>query len=156
MEATDQGLQVAAATRESAKRKREQHDAAAAATAAPGAKRARQIPVLKHEVEVPPDFDEASRNLDPALHGEEAFNGDHSLHRIHGVVTTALIDRTKFMPGPSYRPCRRMRRLADVWSVLHHRHAAGAGVARHDGQVVPVHARPLPDHRSRLPGAVAT
>jgi hypothetical protein len=72
MEATELGLKVAAATRETAKRKREQHEAVAdaSADAVPKAKRARPIPVLKHEVEVPPDYDEASRPLDPALHGE--------------------------------------------------------------------------------------
>lgn len=70
MEATELGLKVAAATRESAKRKREQHEAAAAPDPVPSAKRARPVPVLKHEVEVPPGYDEASRQLDPALHGE--------------------------------------------------------------------------------------
>jgi hypothetical protein len=72
MEATELGLRVAAATRETAKRKREQHEAVAAAAAdsVPKTKRARPIPVLKHEVEVPPEFDEALRSLDPALHGE--------------------------------------------------------------------------------------
>lgn len=68
MEATEEGLQIAAATREAAKRKREQHEADETASA-PKPKRARPIPVLKHEVEVPPEFDEATRSLDPALHG---------------------------------------------------------------------------------------
>lgn len=83
MEATEKGLQVAAATREAAKRKREQHQAAPADGDAPKAKRARPIPVLKHEVEVPADFDEAARDLDPTLHGEEwciSFR-THDLHR---------------------------------------------------------------------------
>ncbi len=84
MEATEAGLQAAAATREAAKRKREQHEAAADVLA-PKPKRARPIPVLKHEVEVPPEFDEATRALDPALHGgllhEMTCQAEQSSHK---------------------------------------------------------------------------
>ncbi len=76
MEATELGLKVAAATRESAKRKREQHEAVAAPEPVPSAKRARPVPVLKHEVEVPPGYDEASRQLDPSLHGKRGRGCD--------------------------------------------------------------------------------
>lgn len=70
MEATEAGLQIAAATRDAAKRKREQHEAQESAAEA-NPKRARPIPVLKHEVEVPADFDETARDLDVARHGAE-------------------------------------------------------------------------------------
>ncbi len=57
-------MAVAAATREAAKRKRE------AENGLPGAKRpARPIPLISHEVAVPKGYDEAAKNLDPALHG---------------------------------------------------------------------------------------
>lgn len=60
-----QGLAVAAATREAAKRKREA-DSGPAEVKRP----VRPVPVISHEVAVPKDYDEAARKLDPALHGE--------------------------------------------------------------------------------------
>ncbi|EIE19880.1 HUA enhancer 2 [Coccomyxa subellipsoidea C-169] len=64
MEETPEGMAVAAATREAAKRKRE------AENGLPEAKRpARPIPLISHEVAVPKGYDEAAKNLDPALHG---------------------------------------------------------------------------------------
>ena len=63
-----QGLAAAAATREAAKRKREQQDGAGPAAKAPR-RAARPIPVISHEVAVPKGYDAAARNLDPATYG---------------------------------------------------------------------------------------
>lgn len=67
-----QGLAIAAATREAAKRKREPTDTGTAASDGQAAKLLRPIPVVSHEVAVPKGYDEAAKGLDPALHGEAA------------------------------------------------------------------------------------
>ncbi|KAK9798903.1 hypothetical protein WJX73_005375 [Symbiochloris irregularis] len=69
MEATREGLAAAAAAREAAKRKRE----AEAAAAAPPAKK-RALPTaskaIRHEVQLPKDYDAAAIQHDEALHGD--------------------------------------------------------------------------------------
>ena len=67
MEETSEGLAAAAATREAAKRKREEVETPRNVSSAK--KPVRPTPVLKHEVSVPPNFQESDRNLDQALHG---------------------------------------------------------------------------------------
>jgi hypothetical protein len=65
-----QGLAVAAATREAAKRKREATDTGTTSGDGHPAKApTRPIPVISHEVAVPKGYDEAAKGLDPALHG---------------------------------------------------------------------------------------
>lgn len=76
MEQTDEGLAAAAATREAARRRREAESTAArqSKTEEPPRKRAHtegERPPCTHEVEVPDGFEEASRNLDSAVHGEK-------------------------------------------------------------------------------------
>lgn len=66
MEETSEGLAAAAATREAAKRKREEVEPRNVSSAK---KPVRPVPILKHEVAAPPNFQESDRNLDRALHG---------------------------------------------------------------------------------------
>lgn len=64
MEATPQGLQASAETRQALKRRREE------LTSTGGNTKARAVPVLKHDVEIPEGFDGESIQLDPSKHGE--------------------------------------------------------------------------------------
>ena len=64
-----QGLAVAAATREAAKRKREAAEDASSQGSKTPKRSARPIPIISHEVAVPKGYDAAARNLDPALYG---------------------------------------------------------------------------------------
>ena len=134
MEETPEGLAAAAATRDAAKRKRaaganEEEDAEA-----PPPKRLPQsAALLRHEVAVPRTQHQQSDSspLDPELHGAQP-------QRLHAC-------------GP-FLHLNARRRRTDA-RCFPDRHSAGAAVARGDGQAVPFHAGPFPEHRHRLFGA---
>jgi hypothetical protein len=90
MEATPEGLAVAAATREAAKKKRVAEEAAADKKPEPKKPHLnRPPPTATHEVAVPKGFDPNIIELDPEVYGAEAEGGHALAWRmgLHGAWT---------------------------------------------------------------------
>ena len=126
-----QGLAAAAATREAAKRKREQDGGAGPAAKAPR-RVARPIPVISHEVAVPKGYDAAARKLDPETYGARHMRPSSGPHHTAasaelrgGKVGVGYGDACQQVGGVASSPAR----LAPpaLYKRMH------AGLCRHQG-----------------------